>query len=248
MQSTQFGYMAVLLSLPVLACAQGVGMEYEKFPGQLLQTGHFEPSYINAKTGQKWLALLREADRHWKLVPVTIRVEDIRQENHPPDLESIETKVSIKGRTDKDVFLVRKIPGLIAGPIETIPTPKVLLPNIPLRLVLKSGATYLLTLECTQPDLKEKREPGLASLVLKRGRIKQTLSTWSFEYNDGKILPDTLNGVGLRWAGDLNGDGALDLIIDLSQQYCFNIPTLFLGNPTPTKPLVSKVANFKNGC
>jgi hypothetical protein len=49
--------------------------------------------------------------------------------------------------------------------------------------------------------------------------------------------------------GDLNTDGALDLLIDVSNHYNIAAWTLFLSSDTPTESLVNKAAEFvTSGC
>ncbi len=49
--------------------------------------------------------------------------------------------------------------------------------------------------------------------------------------------------VKLLWAGDLDGDGSLDLLIDTAHKYSYSQPTLFLSSMATGNELLTSVAN-----
>ena len=53
----------------------------------------------------------------------------------------------------------------------------------------------------------------------------------------------------LKFAGDLDGDGKLDLLIDTTHHYNLSEPTLFLSSQAKDGELVHNVASFRTtGC
>lgn len=52
-------------------------------------------------------------------------------------------------------------------------------------------------------------------------------------------------GWGIYWAGDLDGDGKLDLYLDLANHYNVGQYRLFLSSPAEKGKLVKEVANFR---
>ena len=237
--------MIFLLLISLTTKGQGIGIEHEKFSGEVIQTGRFLPDYVSAKTGQKWLALIQKSSDQLKLSSVTIRVKNVPKEigQAGPECE-----VSINKHPGKTVFLFRGIPGLKPRIVESLSTGMSLRPNVPVDLKLKNGVGYKLTLVCPPATRATRYETVTASLVLEKGELKQTLTKYSFPYVDGKIEGGTSGEVKLFWAGDLNADGSLDLLIDVSSNYCSYIPALFLGNPEGSKSMATKVAQFKSGC
>lgn len=158
-------------------------------------------------------------------------------------------KVAIQGDGAK-VFLFRGIPSLRPRPIETICTAQPLVPNTPVDLVLSSGRVFQLMLMCSVPDGAEDSQRPAALLVLRCGEQKQILGSYHASYEKGEFTGVGQDGeIRLIWAGDLNGDGELDLIIDLTDHYNMSLPTLFLGTRKGAKDLVHKTAQHKTlGC
>ena len=248
MRWPQIGVLAFLLFMPIATKALEFGIEHDRCRGRLLLTGYFLPGQAAAKSQQKWLALLKDTSGQEILETVTIRLKGVPAGKHSDVEEEVTAYTSANNRIEKDIFLFRALPELKPGPVEALPVPRLLTPNVPLNLTLKCGANYKLIIVCPPSTTKGEYETVIASLVLQKDGLKQTLGKWPIEYRKGVMTPDPFNDVRLHWAGDLNGDGCLDLVIDLSHQYCSTIPALFLSSPAGSKSLVSKVAQFPYGC
>ena len=78
-------------------------------------------------------------------------------------------------------------------------------------------------------------------MVLESDGISQTLYEWPHGFSDQHCE--------LIWAGDLDGDGKLDLYIDLSDHYNVMGKTLFLSSKRQPGKLVERIAQFLTvGC
>jgi hypothetical protein len=158
-------------------------------------------------------------------------------------------KITIPGGND-GVFLFRGIPSIRPRSVETICPIQTLKPNAPVDLVLSTGRSYRLTLMCSQPESSEEWQRSAASLVLQCGDQRQVLGTYQASYEKGAFVGVGQEGeIRVLWAGDLNGDGALDFIIDLTDHYNMALPTLFLGTKKGAKDLATKSAQQRTlGC
>lgn len=78
-------------------------------------------------------------------------------------------------------------------------------------------------------------------LLLEQGDLKQVLYTWPDGFHDGACY--------LIWAGDLDGDGRLDLYMYLSDHYNVTEHTLFLSSAAGPNRLVGRAAMWRTlGC
>ena len=83
--------------------------------------------------------------------------------------------------------------------------------------------------------LRVEQKDARSALVLSVGGVEQTL----FQQNDGD-----LDGWNLRWAGDLDGDGKLDLLLDADSHYARQTTRLFLSSKASGRLLVKQVAHL----
>lgn len=225
------------------------GTPKQRMTGQMNQTGEFHSDEVSAKDGERWLALILDPSKRDRIASVVVRVERVMDALVDEPGARTGKRVTFPGGTDS-VFLFRGIQSIRPRPVETICTIQTLKPNVPVNLVLSTGKSYQLTLVCSKFEGSEALQRSAASLVLRCGDQKQVLGTYQASYEKGVFA-----GVGqggetrLLWAGDLNGDGAPDFIVDLTDHYNMALPTLFLGTKKDAKELASKVAQHRAlGC
>lgn len=213
------------------------------------QTGEFHGDEASARNGERWLALLLDPSKGDRIASVVVSVKQIWDGMVDEPGAKTGKKITIPGEND-GVFLFRGIPSIRPHSVETICAIQTLKPNAPVELVLTTGRSYRLTLVCSQPEGSGEWQRSAASLVLQSGDQKQVLGTYQASYEKGEFVGVGQEGeIRLLWAGDLNGDGALDFIIDLTDHYNMSLPTLFLGTTKGAKDLASKVAQHKTlGC
>ncbi len=117
---------------------------------------------------------------------------------------------------------------------------------------LANGGRYRLSVDCPGPaevseDARARGEfPAawreLCALRLNHGAHVQELAELPVNR-----LHDS--GAGLLWAGDLDRDGRLDLLLDLSEHYNMSQPTLFLSSAATVGELVASVVRLvMTGC
>lgn len=216
---------------------------------QIFQTGEFHGEEVSAKTGEQWLALIPRSTYLADLSLVSVRVDPVQDAILDKDDEQSGKRVSFDNNLQQGIFLFRNIPGIRPGQIKTITSFQDIRPNEPVNLTLKSGAKYTLTLICPPRRKVATNERQTAFLVLKRGKFRQTLARYSFPYVDSQIEPGSSGSVRLYWAGDLQQNGCLSFIVDLSEGENGSSPTLFLSSNAGSKTLVFLVAEFSTiGC
>lgn len=211
---------------------------------RLLETGEgFHGAEVKARSGEKWLGLY-VTESGSELMESIIK---IRLVNDPivdeDELSATGKRVDVEYPTEP-LLLVKNAPGVKPGPVTTIFYAKAdeffsLYKHSPVSLKLGT-CSYQLKLVGSGPgaDSILPRDP---QLLLTDGEITQVLCTLEGEVSDIDWS--------LCWAGDLDGDGKVDLYADLRPHYNVSERVLFLSSQAKTGQLVAKVAEFvTTGC
>jgi hypothetical protein len=175
--------------------------------------------------GEGWLGWTQTGNT---LQPVRLNVRD-----RPKDREDDDDEVTVESTPDV-TFAVRCIPNLRAGRIRTtnIFNQDSLKPNLPLKVSLGSRR-YELRLQSAREDLSDAR------VLLTDGRQTQVLYSV-----DGFADEPHFDIV---WTGDLDGDGKLDLIVNLERKYSWHPYRLLLSSNAAGGELVGDAALFETG-
>lgn len=174
------------------------------------------------KPGQGWLGLYAT-----RLAPVTLtltRVHHPMDDDEKPDSVKSGVDVAVPGETPPLVL----VKGLTAGEVKPLPLDG--LPPL-------SGDAPVPLGDATLTPVAD--GPG-RKLVLSRGGVEQVLYQQPEGDTDGWLL---------RWAGDLDGDGQLDLLLTADHHYNLSTLRLFLSSQATKGRLVREVATFAiSGC
>ena len=208
---------------------------------QLLQVGAFHGDEVSAESGEVWLGLYSTPDGY-VLVPSRITVETVYDPFVDNAGEETGKIVSVEGQT-RPLFLIK---GLDAPETESIKT-------------LSDGQTILSPGKSLNLRLGDENESYLT--VYGEGDVGPngftSLENYSLELSNGQLSQELLayrstNGAipTLLWAGDLDGDNKLDLVINATPHYTVSsAPILFLSSMARDGSLVQKVAIFiATGC
>lgn len=174
---------------------------------EILITGMLHGDEVQARSGEAWLCLMSARDQE-ELRPCTIEVEQV----YDPIMEDDTGKaVSLRGGGNA-LVLVRNVPSLTPGPVRTYFLGKA---HIAPEAYLGVGGERRL-------QIALQKDKGSYSLILwdSKGNVRQTLREDAF--------PD--GGPSLLWAGDLDRDGKLDLLLDISNRYYVSEIALFLSS------------------
>jgi hypothetical protein len=212
---------------------------------QLLEPGSFHEDEVHAVSGQRWLALVSN-EKGSALRPVTIHVKD----SDPADHSSYEKGKQVTVTPAFDDTLVALLRGseLHEGPVTAAAFPgngdleigkplPVTLPDSPVR--------YTITLTCAAQ--KSVSPTFRCPLVLFDGEHHQVLFAYTAfpGMKQQPSFPSTAPYIG--WAGDLDGDGKLDLLVNTSNSENGSELTLYLSSKAKKGALAGLVARFEHG-
>jgi hypothetical protein len=205
--------------------------------GHLLEVGIFHGDEVKAWTGEKWLGLFVTKGSRSTLARAKLKVE--RDTN-----ETTEKIVSVK-RRPKPVFLVKGASTMRPGPALTIfyqDEPVFLGHGTDMELKL-GAKVYRLKVSGNGENSVEAITRDDAKLVLAAGGTEQAL------YDLGGKGGPMEAYWHLVWAGDADGDGKLDLYVDVSSHYNVSIRKLFLSSQAEGGELVREEAEWGTvGC
>jgi hypothetical protein len=173
--------------------------------------------------GDGWLGWTYDDDA---LVPVTLIVRDL-----PKERDDDEDEVTVESVPDVP-FAMR----CIAVPTLHIRSAGVVnrSPDLgkPLNMAL-GDRKYQLALRGSRKDLTD------AKVILSDGHRSQVL------YSTEGFVDEPHFDV--NWAGDLDGDGLLDLVVNMSRKYSVHPYRLLLSSAASSDELVAEVAGFVTG-
>jgi len=224
---------ALLAALMLLVLGRASGQKITP-KVQLLETGEFHGDEVTAQTGGQWWGLFPTPDG-FELLPSVIAVDAV----HDPvvDGDNPEKKSGKKVSVNRDaapIFLLRGADMLRTGPVVTVFREEKNLGNGALVTLLLGGDEYRLKVKSKSPEPADYLMPDTKLLLTSR-RTTQVLLSLK-EPNDA--------GWALLWAGDLDGDGKLDLYMDLSNHYNASRRKLFLSTQASGRDLVKEIAEF----
>lgn len=216
---------------------------------QLLLTGTFHGDEVTAKSGERWLALV-PTDKGYAFQETRLGIEFVKDEVIDEDGQATAKKVFVD-LDEKPLFLVRGLPGIAAGPVETmVAESRYLKIGIVASFKLSNGRRYKLTVACDQNGPLTVERFGKCPLILTAESGSQKIHHFQiYRPPDAKPIFAGDASPAVIWAGDLNTDGALDLLLDVSNHYNTSALTLFLSSEKPSEALVIKAAAFvSSGC
>jgi hypothetical protein len=210
---------------------------------EILRVGQFHGKEVSAKSGEIWFGLYPTKDGY-ELISSKIVVDTVC--DHMIG-ENAGKKVQVD-RSTKPLFLVKGSESLKGGVVKTVFSGiKFLYPAESMEFKFGEKDYYILV------GFGEALDRGVAKpfdIAIRNYRIevshypwvnKQVIASFDIVAMDG--LPTLL------WAGDLDRDGKLDLLLDLTNHYNVSEYTLFLSSMAEGDSLLQKVAKFRSvGC
>lgn len=223
---------ALVLALPSAAA--------DAPPIELLRPGQFHGHEVTAQDGELWWALVSRGDS-FVLEQREIRVQAAHDVLLDEEGERSGKRVEARG-TGQALLLLRGVPGLRAGPVEAQrPEPKQLFPGQTCSLTVADGGWLLASgSAAVGPRPNSEFLVRDYGLWLENPSSRQRLAAFA--------AVDTAPPE-LIWAGDLERDGKLDLIIELGNHYNVTEWVLFLSSAAGPGERVGRVASFRSaGC
>jgi hypothetical protein len=214
---------------------------------EILFTDLFYGDEVKAKSAGTWLALTGTGD-HCVLQPVKVVITN---EFHPvADAEGEATgkRVRAVGITDEEGAYLLRSSRLTAGPVTCAsPCSAELMPIGKAQTITFQAKKYVMRYQCASaPD-----PDGLVdcALVLQGEGITQVLAHFGAVDDRGKLVSMDVEQY-VAFAGDLDRDGKLDLLANVSSHWNEWRPALFLSSAAKDGELVARVAELSTtlGC
>ncbi len=192
----------------------------------------------NVGKGNPWLGLFQTKDGHYELKKTKVLLTLVSDPIADDSLDKkTGKKISIDGMGEP-IILVRGVSSLKAGRVPACGTTKEHI-AVGETLKMKLGATVS-QLRITGKK-KDKEISTDYKIVLECGGIKQELYKRAELGVDGRPS--------LLWSGDLDLDGKIDLIMNMTDHYNVRKITLFLSGKAKPGKLVEQVAFIESsGC
>ena len=197
---------------------------------QILQVGEFFCE-ITAETNEVWLGLY-PTKSGYTLMPSTVRVDAFYDPTIGDDENVMgATRVSVPGQ-NPPLFLIKGLDSLKAGMVKTLFSGRLPLESS-LEFTLDNESTYTIA---AFGGLKSNSVSVDYKVELVKGSRSQVIC--SFDMANAAVSY-------LLWAGDVDRDGELDLLIDSICDYSASGPALFLSSLAEQGNLLQKAAQFE---
>lgn len=206
--------------------------------------GSFHGGEAVARDGERWLALTVRGDEA-ALVATRVRVRAV---NDPllDDADGASGQQVLATQAPGALMLLRG-EGLRAGPLQQARFAAEADTRARVEPLLLGPTEYRFGLQCDPPAAGGEHE---CAFVLEHGGIRQrVLALPASTDGHGTLVLGAEANPGLIFAGDLDRDGRLDLILDASDHYNVAEPTLYLSSQAREGDLVHAVASHHSvGC
>ena len=209
----------LVLLAPALLASSGEGRP----AGKLLRVGVFLEDYLRESAPGPWQALCPGKDG------LALRTTTVRITPAPP-LHGDEPAKNVDALECPDALVLMRVGSLRDGQVET---------------VFRGEPRFLSTGETTlrvgksRYELEERRDGERLAIVLRLDAVEQRVVSLDSCCNDASPM--------LLWAGDVDRDQKLDLVLDLKTHYAASRYALFLSSAARSGDLVAEVAHFVSG-
>jgi hypothetical protein len=226
MNSLLFTSMLVM----ILSFAQGLS-SFQEEP-LLWFAGVMHSGEVQAETDDTWLAFCHTPDGY-ELISTKITVH-----KNPKKDDIYDTHVTLDTCPFPSLFLIYGVPELTPGSINTVFNGRTYLEpfqSMILELAPGQESTYSLSASGTNKG-EETRDYQIrlscnqkSQLILNRASLSEHIY--------------------ILWAGDLDRDGRLDLLLDVHDHYNVSEPTLFLSSKAKKDEMVKRFISYRRaGC
>ena len=207
---------------------------------QILRIGDFHGNEIgNGVDRLEWYGLIRQEDKY-VLKKIKIKVDSRHDAIMDSEGKSTGKRVTTTA-TAEPIILINGLTDVQEVEIPSVELKKkILYPGEQMSVKLKGEWTSISAYGTVSPGQSIRSYMLQISSTTDGHRTKQIFAGAN-GFDDSMIS--------FIWAGDIDGDGALDLIMDLSNHYNVGRLTLFLSSKADPGQLIKRVAEFKTtGC
>lgn len=213
----------------------------------ILLPGSFHGEEVPDDAAGRWFALVAEG------ADATLQAVDVRVTQEVDVIvdaagEMTGRRVDVSPAIDP-VVLLRGIPNLRIGAVPTSLHRISVMPDTPQSTHL-GARSYSFRLQCSDVQIVQGQRHQECELLLSDGTRSQVLSPYAAYFEgDVRIFSSEQEAPLILWAGDLDADGRLDLLLDTSNHYNIDEMQLYLSSQAGERELVAPVAAFRaTGC
>lgn len=214
---------------------------------RLLLAGEYHGDEVLAGSGDEWLALVPARGGGFELV--RCRVDVTAVEDPVVDGPGEKTGKRVRARIGSTpLFLVRESDRVRPGATPTLVSEETTVSDAPpVTLELTPGTPVRLGLHFGNGSGAE--GVGCELRLVSAGVTQRLREYAGCIHVDGGASVGSESMVRLLWAGDLDHDGRLDLLVDLSDHYNVSAPTMLLSSEAGPGELVGEAGSFVTmGC
>ena len=235
----------VVFAMLVLSCVLLVGAD-EGNRIDLLRTGSFHGDEVPFRSGETWMALV-QSPSHCRLEPVRVLITPVQDLVLDVGEQKTGRAVAIEPNLDAIV--------LLRGSSAFKPS---VVPTVANNREVSLGEVASLTFEDMRYDyvlrhgegtVVEGRKKYICSLSVETRLAKQELAKYTAYEAHGEIQFAAEEPPLIIWAGDLDGDKKLDLLLQTADHYNVSELSLFLSSHAEGDEVMHRVAVFQTvGC
>ena len=218
--NSSFFILTILLSLVLIGKSLALGDDVKE--AKLIETGSFHGDEVSAKTGEEWFAILKVGS-DYMIKKTKINVSPV----FDPIMDEDESKktgkvVSIEGNTEP-LALLKDIEGIKQGKLNSVQDLLGVIKPVEKKSFRFDGKDFELSVEAKEvtEDSGYKYFKNYKLSVQSEGKKVVILEMPHTDLDAG--LPSVI------WAGDINNDGGLDLLMSTSNHYNIMETTLFIS-------------------
>jgi hypothetical protein len=194
---------------------------------RMLKVGTFHGDEVTARTGEHWLALTK-VGHAFRLKPVVLEIDRVHDEIVDEN-EHQRSGKNVEIRPELDALALVRGAGLVAGPVITAGE-NIAIDGSTEKPLALGAAHYTLALHCQPTPPVDGQQQERCELSISEGHNTRKLAAFT-SYKEhghrefaGERVPTVL------WAGDMDHDGRLDLLIDTTNHYNVEVISLFLSS------------------
>jgi hypothetical protein len=218
---------------------------------RLLLPGTFHGGEVVVENGSTWLAVVPQLNHGYVIEEAEVVVETVFDPIVDAEGEVSGVQISAPSCLRTPLFLVRGMDAIQTGFFDTsVSDPTRIRINEPFPITVFSRRHYALIIEY-DPEVPTTVDNFVeCPLVLVHELGRQVLATFTIHAPPEGDLSFASEAVPMiLWAGDIDRDGKLDLLLDLTNHYNVSAPAFFLSTAAGDDQLVAEVASLHiTGC
>lgn len=209
--------------------------------------GTYRIGEVAVETGTTWLAAVPKRDRGYLIEETTLHVEAVRDPDEDREGEATGLSLSAPSCFRTPLFMVRGTEAVQTGFMDTaVWYPLELVIDTPMPITTNTNRHYALVVDCGGTPAAAPFEVIECPLVLYYEASQQILASFLISFGPD-LRPEFADDARplLVWAGDINRDRGLDLLLDLSYGRSVSAPTLFLSSSAAEGELVGEFGGLE---